>query len=376
MLEPSIINSNIGVIKLNGNITDYNFTHCNLNIEANVDLLKLKQNFGDYFARTQSGEVKFVGQISKIEKTFNLKGVLLANDITITHYKINKLAIEDINLLANEAINVKCNKVALEHIDVGNQVIKNIFIDRVEAKKNLDNSIKGEFQTLLAKVKSLKIKTDGNFKIENTGFQVSGITSNINFSKLFPNDTQLSVYGNTNWKYQAFGKISNIDNFTVNVQIKNQGLIINGVATDKLKISLKMENPGNININLAAKVTDKWQYLNANLGIYKANRPIVIQSSINSLDIETTLKKYFPYWANLVKGVVSGELILSGPTLDNKGFPTFERLKGNLKLTEVSLKLAGKPLNVETPINIPLNGTNFKLDQSLLLSQKSSILNF
>lgn len=376
-IEPSVINTNIGMLKFDGEIIDIHKLNYKLNIETNIDLLNISKHFENSFINKQNGELKFIGYLSKLEEVYQLNGRLEVDKITISNYHLKKLNIENIDLLINEKINIGFSKIQLNYLTINKEVIKNISIDNIKLTKNLtNNNTEGNFRKLFAKVKSTIIKTSGYFSIKDFNFQLRGITNNINFTKLLPNYETLSICGNTNWKYQASGKVKNIDNFTVNLEVKNQGLIINDVPTDGLNISFKMDNQKNININLAAKVTNKWQYLNANLGLYKANRPIAIQSNINGLNIETTLKKYFPYWANLVKGVVSGELVLAGPTLTNKGLSTFERLKGNLKLTEVSLKLAGQPLNVETPLNIPLNGNNFKLDQNLFFSQKSSVLNF
>ncbi|HZF37738.1 MAG TPA: translocation/assembly module TamB domain-containing protein, partial [Blastocatellia bacterium] len=63
----------------------------------------------------------------------------------------------------------------------------------------------------------------------------------------------------------------------------------------------------------------------------------------------------------ILKGAVTGSLRVEGPSLDEKGSPTFDRLRGSLTLMDVALLVADNPVKVETPALITIDGSQIKI---------------
>lgn len=368
-------NTNIGILDIKGQIDASNFNY-KLNIDTDIDL----SNMGYLYDNQRvKGQILFKGLLNKVGSLCQLDGKFNINRLNIQNYSLDKITAKSIEIISSKVINININNLDAKLIKFNKNIINSIVINKLSLnidniKKNLlDINVSGDFKGLKTNLLKTSLKSSGKFNIHNKQLQVKGIVNNLNFASLLPKPDLLSINGNNNWAFQASSNINN--RFILDLKIQNKGLIINGLATSKIQIATKINSLGIVKMDLAAKVANDWQYLKARLEMNKTYRPIFIESNISNLAVEPTIKKYFPTLANVVKGIVSGQLTLDGPTLNANGITTFEALEGKLSLTKVSLKVAGRPLNLVTPLDIPLND-NFKLEPSLLFSQKSAFFNF
>src|SRR4030095_3022904 len=98
-------------------------------------------------------------------------------------------------------------------------------------------------------------------------------------------------------------------------------------------------------------------------------------SNLVNVDIAPLVDAFAPELNQTLKGAVTGSLRIEGPSLDEKGSPSFDRLRGSLTLMDVALLVADNPVKIETPSMITIEGPQVKIP-NLRVSGEGADLNF
>ena len=119
----------------------------------------------------------------------------------------------------------------------------------------------------------------------------------------------------------------------------------------------------------------KSETIKGSIELRKAGRPVTIESDLVNLDVAPLLAAFAPNLNSTIKGAISGRLRIEGPSVDEQGNATFDRLRGGLTLTEVALTAAGNPVKIETPATIAFENAQIRIPNAHVTGEGAD-LNF
>jgi outer membrane protein assembly complex protein YaeT len=165
---------------------------------------------------------------------------------------------------------------------------------------------------------------------------------------------------------------------------ESKGVKVNGRDTGELKFGARTNPGGRLDFGLVtgilttartSETEDKPEVIRGNIELRKPGRPIVIESELVDQNLVPLFEIFAPDLNPTIAGTISGKLRLEGPTADENGDPSFDRLSGGLTLTKTSLQVANNPVKIDTPLTIALEAMQIKVSNTRI-SGEGVDLNF
>jgi outer membrane protein insertion porin family len=223
------------------------------------------------------------------------------------------------------------------------------------------------------------LTASGSMNLEDYSFRLGGKAGRISLDN-FAEALELKetrVEGVADADFQIGGKIItgkqmdlDWESLKVELTAQGRGVKVNGRDTGELKLTADTSAGGRIDAQLVtgilaangkAQAERKPDLIKASLELRAPGRPIKIESNLANLDISPLLNTFAPELNSLLKGAITGSLRLEGPSVDEKGAPAFDRLRGYLTLMDVVIFVADSPVKVDTPVMITIDGPRIKL---------------
>src|SRR6266540_3272028 len=174
------------------------------------------------------------------------------------------------------------------------------------------------------------------------------------------------------------------NNAKLELTAQGRGVKVNGRDTGELKLTAHTSAGGRLDAQLLtsilaangkAQTGRKPDLIKASVELRAPGRPIKIESNLANVDIAPLVDAFAPELNQTLKGAVTGSLRIEGPSLDEKGSPSFDRLRGSLTLMDVALLVADNPVKIETPAMITIEGPQVKIPK-VRVSGEGVELNF
>ncbi len=219
----------------------------------------------------------------------------------------------------------------------------------------------------------------GSMNLDDYSFRLGGKADRISLANLAEafELKETKVEGEAGAEFQIGGKFitgEQIDldweSLKVELTAEGRGVKINGRDTGELKLTANTSSGGRIEAQLVTGILTangkapngrKSDLIKASLELRAPGRPIRIESNLANLDIAPLIEAFSPELNSLVKGTITGSLRIEGPSVDEKGAPAFDRLRGALTLFDVALFVADNPVKIETPAMITIEGSQIKI---------------
>ncbi|MGH9755475.1 MAG: translocation/assembly module TamB domain-containing protein [Blastocatellia bacterium] len=238
-----------------------------------------------------------------------------------------------------------------------------------------------------------RLTASGSMNLDDYSFKVGGKAERISLANLAEafelKETQ--VEGGADADFQVGGKVvtgKQIDldweNLKLELTARGRGVKINGRDAGELKLTANTSAGGRLDAQLftgilaangKSHVGRKPDLIKASVELRAPGRPITIESNLANVDIAPFVDALAPELNSHLKGAVTGSLRIEGPSLDEKGSPTFDRLRGALTLMDVALLVADNQVKVETPTMITLEGSRIKFPK-MRVTGEGADLNF
>ncbi|MEW6735372.1 MAG: translocation/assembly module TamB domain-containing protein [Acidobacteriota bacterium] len=204
-----------------------------------------------------------------------------------------------------------------------------------------------------------ELNARGSLNLRSLDFEFQGQACQIDLAQL---STALNltahISGTVDTDFHISGNLRDTEQLAVNVNGEGRNIVVEGRAVEALKLTAQTLPEGRIGVNLNATIAGRMQSARATLDLRQPGRPILIESDLENFDIAPLVAAFAPELGTRLSGSVTGKLRLSGPTADDE---ILSKLQGNLQLTVTALKLAGRDVNIETPINISFNNAQINL---------------
>ncbi|MBO0862277.1 MAG: translocation/assembly module TamB domain-containing protein, partial [Chloracidobacterium sp.] len=238
-----------------------------------------------------------------------------------------------------------------------------------------------------------RLTASGSVNLDDYSFKVGGKAERILLGD-FAEALELKetrVEGGADAEFQINGKLVtekqvDLDWDALNIELAAQGhaVKVNGRDTGELKLTAHTSAGGRLDAQLLTGILaafDKSQperkpdLIKASLELRAPGRPITIESNLTNLNITPLVTAFAPELAPMLKGAVTGSLRIQGPSVDENGSPTFDRLRGGLTLMDVALLVSDNPVKIETPAMISIEGPQVIIPQ-MRVSGEGADLNF
>jgi outer membrane protein assembly complex protein YaeT len=163
------------------------------------------------------------------------------------------------------------------------------------------------------------------------------------------------------------------ESLQVNLLAIVQNVRVNGRELGALNLDAKTSAGGRIDFRLETNLLsntktpstpNKPEILRGSIELQKAGRPLTIESDLAELSLAPVLGIVAPELADTVKASITGKLRIEGPTVDESGKFTMERLSGGLTLTGITLEIANNPIKVDTPVTVALEAMQIKVNNT------------
>ncbi|HKE03649.1 MAG TPA: AsmA-like C-terminal region-containing protein, partial [Blastocatellia bacterium] len=209
------------------------------------------------------------------------------------------------------------------------------------------------------------LTASGSMNLEDYSFRLVGKADRISLDNLAEalEMKETRVEGVADADFQIGGKVitgKQVDldweSLKVELTAQGRGVKVNGRDTGELKLTANTSSGGRINAQLVtgilaangkAHAERKPDLIKASLELRAPGRPVTIESNLAKLDIAPFVDAFAPELNSLVKGTITGSLRMEGPSVDDKGAPAFDRLRGYLTLMDVAIFVADNPVKVE-----------------------------
>ncbi len=246
----------------------------------------------------------------------------------------------------------------------------------------------------LLEVQLLKshLTATGNFNLDDYSFQAQGKADQIALDSIAEafELKETKVEGVADANFQLIGRFNkpnpstgqgelkqpelDWESFKVELKATGKNVKVNGQDAGELRLTAHTSPGGRIEAELVtgilATVTNdksfKPEVVKGSIELRKAGRPIAIESDLVDLDLSPIIGAFAADLGSQLRGSISGKLRIEGPTTDDAGNNTYERLSGGLTLTTVNLEVLDSPINIATPLTIALDRSQLKLPQTAI----------
>jgi outer membrane protein assembly complex protein YaeT len=211
----------------------------------------------------------------------------------------------------------------------------------------------------------------GSVDLKSNIFQLQGKADSVDLGVLL---TSLEIEnprisGTADATLQASGNTKELDQLQVELTANGNDVTINGQAAGQLTLTARTSQKGRIDLDLVTGIAGKPQTVRANIELRRPGRPIEVETNLTDFNLGPIIAAFAPDLASSIAGVVGGRLHIAGPTVNERGEVTLDGLRGDLTLTSISLQLAERKINVETPFTVTLNGPQVTLERTRVFGE-------
>src|SRR5215470_5286956 len=236
-----------------------------------------------------------------------------------------------------------------------------------------------------------RLTASGSMNLDDYSFKFGGKAERISLAN-FAETLELKetkIEGETEADFQVSGKAVtgkqvDLDWEALKLELSAQGrgVKVNGRDTGELKLTAHTSAGGRLDAQLLtsilaangkAQTGRKPDLIKASVELRAPGRPIKIESNLANVDIAPLVDAFAPELNQTLKGAVTGSLRIEGPSLDEKGSPSFDRLRGALTLMDVALLVADNPVKVETPAMITIEGSQVKIPNVRVMGEGADL---
>jgi outer membrane protein insertion porin family len=206
----------------------------------------------------------------------------------------------------------------------------------------------------------------GSHDLKSNAFRLQGTAESIDLAGIASSFELVNprVNGTLDATFQASGNTQDIEQLQLEITAQGQNVTINGRAAGELRLTARTGQTGRVDVDLTTGIAGKPQPLRASIELRRPGRPVEIESDLTELDLGPVIAAFAPNLADSVVGTVNGRLRIAGPTVNENNEATLDGLRGSLSLIAISLQLAGRPINIETPLTVTLNGPQVALERT------------
>ncbi len=207
---------------------------------------------------------------------------------------------------------------------------------------------------------------NGSLDLKSNIFQLQGKADSVDLHALLISlDVENSrLTGTADADFQASGNTKELDQLKVELTANGKDVTINGKAAGQLNLTARTSQNGRIDVDLITGIAGKPQPLRTSIELRRPGRPIDVEANLTDFSLGPIIAAFAPDLASSIAGAVGGRLRIAGTTVNDRGEVTFDGLRGSLTLTSISLQLAERKINVETPFTVSLNGPQVTLEQA------------
>ncbi len=237
------------------------------------------------------------------------------------------------------------------------------------------------------------LTASGSMNLDDYSFRADGKADRISLANLAEavELRKTRVEGMANADFQISGKVItgaqadlDWDSLKVELSAEGQGVKVNGRDAGELKLTAHTSPGGRIDAQLITGILSangksqtrrKPDLIKASVELRAPGRPVTIESNLANLDVTPILDTFAPEISSLVKGAITGSLRIEGPSLDEQGSMTFDRMRGALTLMDIDLMIMDNLVKVETPATITLESSQIKIPNLRVIGEGAD-LNF
>ncbi len=271
-------------------------------------------------------------------------------------------------------------------LNLVNGKISNQPADPAEAVLKFENKI-ARLESLSVKLPQSQVTASGEMNLDDYSFKAQAKASQISLENLAQafelKETQIEGTADADLMVSGriiTGKKPELDYESLQVYLLAQGkdVRLNGREMGVLTLGARTSPGGRIDFGLSTDILsaaktpgagEKPELIKGSIELRKPGRPITIESELADQKLAPILELFAPDLKSTIAGTVSGRLRLEGPTVDENGNATFERIKGGLTLTTAVLEIANNPVKVETPVTIAFESMQIRIDNTRFTGQ-------
>lgn len=215
-----------------------------------------------------------------------------------------------------------------------------------------------------------QLTASGEYNLKTNDFQLQGRADNVDLNQLASSlDLSANVEGTANGTFRASGNTGDIGELKVEATAQGQNVAVNGRSAGELNLTAHTSPGGRVDVDLITGIAGKPQPVHASIELRRTGRPITIESNFTDFDLGALVAAFAPEAASSVTGLVNGRLYVVGPIENAEGEMTLEGLRGDLTFNTISLAARGRPINIQTPITITLNGPQINVNRTRIYGQ-------
>lgn len=184
------------------------------------------------------------------------------------------------------------------------------------------------------------------FEIETPRLDLSALAQEIGLDGL-------KVTGIAQAQLQLQGNLKELDRVELNLRVTTPSMLINDKSAGAVTLSAVTHN-NRLDIDLITNIAGKPQPLKATVDLADEFRTVSAEANFANIDIADLAALYDPTLVNYLKGRVTGRVKLRGPTLNEFGENSFDKMEGSLEIERLSLAVAGQEIPVVTPVSLRL----------------------
>jgi outer membrane protein assembly complex protein YaeT len=216
-----------------------------------------------------------------------------------------------------------------------------------------------------------QLTATGNLDLKTDAFHLEGNAQNIDLAQLADSlgASNITVTGVANATFKADGNTGDIEKLNVQLNAQGQNVTVNGHSAGELSLTAATNPEGRVDVNLTTGLAGTPQSLKASVELRQPGRPIQASSDFTNLDFSPLLTIFAPDVAASISGSLTGRLRVSGPSVNDKNEFTMDGLRGGLTLDAITLQYQKRPVTIQTPLTVALNGPEVTLNQTHITGQ-------
>jgi hypothetical protein len=242
---------------------------------------------------------------------------------------------------------------------------------------------RAEVERLEVKLAQSQLTASGELDLNDYSFKLRGKSDQISLQSIVDafemKDTR--VDGTANLDLVVSGKMmadrkTELDWESLELRLIAQGkdVKVNGRDAGVLRFGARTVNGGRLTFGLVTGILsttaattaapDRPEVIRGSIELRKPGRPATIVGNLVNQNITPVIELFAPNLKMNIEGALTGRLRLEGPTVDENGNATFDRLRGGLTLTKVELTVEETPVKIETPVTIDFEAMQIKVSST------------
>ena len=215
-----------------------------------------------------------------------------------------------------------------------------------------------------------QLTANGQYNLKSGDFQLQGRADNVDLNQLATSQNlTTNITGIANATFQASGNKNDLGELKLEAKAQGQSVTINDRTAGELSLTAHTNPGGRVDVDLVTGIVGKPQSLHASIELRQPGRPVTVESTLTDLDLSPLVSAFAPGSASSIAGIVNGRLKIIGPVENEKGEMTWDGLRGDLTLNNISFAVNGHAINIQTPLTVTLNGPQVALTQTRIYGQ-------